>query len=356
VYEWSSAGWVQRGADIDGEAPGDENGRSVALNADGAILAVGAPFNAGNGFGSGHVRVYEWSSAGWVQRGADIDGEAPGDENGWSVALSADGAILAVGAPFNAGNGFGSGHVRVYEWSSAGWVQRGADIDGEAPGDANGGSVALSADGAILAGDGYLNDDGGTSSGHVRVFWWPSSAPPAASSIMVSPGCSAILYEADDFSGAETPIGAGEHTIGSNGGPGAVRLLPRASVASSWEAALESQHGAGSVANYPHDTCRVQCCDETVDAYLDELHRVRELAMLGRDAEAADVAYSLCEGSVDALNLLSGCAAFVAVHNEACQLVAQLETSGDIFGAMPLWHYSSFDADMKDALDEMKSV
>jgi hypothetical protein len=82
VYEWSSAGWVQRGADIDGEAPGDLNGRSVALNADGAILAVGAPFNAGNGAGSGHVRVYEWSSAGWVQRGADIDGEAPGDENG----------------------------------------------------------------------------------------------------------------------------------------------------------------------------------------------------------------------------------------------------------------------------------
>jgi hypothetical protein len=74
------------------------------------------------------------SSAGWVQRGADIDGEAPGDESGF-LALSADGAILAVGAPYNAGNGAGSGHVRVYEWSSTGWVQRGADIDGEAPGE-----------------------------------------------------------------------------------------------------------------------------------------------------------------------------------------------------------------------------
>ena len=44
-----------------------------------------------------------------------IDGEAAGDESGGSVALSADGGRLAVGAPRNDGTGADSGHARVYD-------------------------------------------------------------------------------------------------------------------------------------------------------------------------------------------------------------------------------------------------
>ena len=44
-----------------------------------------------------------------------IDGEAAGDESGFSVALSADGGRLAVGAPSNDGTGADSGHARVYD-------------------------------------------------------------------------------------------------------------------------------------------------------------------------------------------------------------------------------------------------
>ena len=40
--------------------------------------------------------------------GADIDGEAANDHSGWSVALSSDGTILAVGAWLNDGNGYDS--------------------------------------------------------------------------------------------------------------------------------------------------------------------------------------------------------------------------------------------------------
>lgn len=180
-----------------------------------------------------------------------------------------------------------------------------------------------------------------------------SSTPPAASSITVSPGCSAVLYAEYDFSGAKKTVEAGEHTFGNSR---AVRLVPRASTASSWTEALESQHGAGSAANYPYDTCNVQCCDETVDIYLEGLHRTRELAMLGRNGEAADVAYALCEDSLGTLNPLSDCAAFIAVQGEACQMTSLLETSGDIFGAMPMWTYNSFDDDMMDAFDKMKGI
>ena len=49
------------------------------------------------------------------QLGTDIDGEAAKDLSGYSVSLSSDGSIVAIGAAGNDGNGDGSGHVRIYE-------------------------------------------------------------------------------------------------------------------------------------------------------------------------------------------------------------------------------------------------
>ena len=52
----------------------------------------------------------------WTQIGEDIDGEDASDQSGASVALSADGTRLAVGAYVNGGvNGDFSGHARVYD-------------------------------------------------------------------------------------------------------------------------------------------------------------------------------------------------------------------------------------------------
>jgi hypothetical protein len=172
VYNWSGSAWVQLGADINGEAVGDKSGWSTSLSANGDILAIGAPGNDGNGTNSGHVRVYTWSGSGWVQRGADIDGEAAGNESGGSVSLSANGNVLAVGAPYNEGNGYRSGHVRVYAWNGTIWAQRGNDIDGEAAVDVSGASVSLSANGNVLAIGAPYNDENGDGSGHVRVYAW----------------------------------------------------------------------------------------------------------------------------------------------------------------------------------------
>ena len=100
---------AQLGADIDGEAEGDRIGRSVALSGDGTILAVGARYNDASGTSAGHVRVFEWSSGSWSQLGSDIDGEAANDQSGYSVSLSLDGTILAVGASYNDGTGSNAG-------------------------------------------------------------------------------------------------------------------------------------------------------------------------------------------------------------------------------------------------------
>ena len=107
--------------------------------------------------------------------GADIDGEAAYDNSGYSVSLSSDGTTFAIGVSANDGaNGSASGHVRIYAWNGAtsAWEQQGADIDGEAAGDQSGYSVSLSSDGNTVAIGAYLNDDNGTNSGHVRIYWW----------------------------------------------------------------------------------------------------------------------------------------------------------------------------------------
>lgn len=121
--------------------------------------------------------------AAWTKMGSDIDGEATGDNSGFSVASSADGTIIAVGGIFNDGSGNllpDSGHVRVYRYNPskttanslgpAGWDQLGGDIDGEATNDYSGSGVSLSADGTVVAIGANGNDGNGSNTGQVRVY------------------------------------------------------------------------------------------------------------------------------------------------------------------------------------------
>ena len=170
VYEYSSSSWSQLGADIDGEAAGDSSGTSVSMSSDGTIVAIGSPYNDGNGSNSGHVRVYEYSGGSWSQLGTDIDGEAAGDSSGYSVSLSSDGTKVAIGATGNDATDPNGGHVRVYEYSSSSWSQVGADINGDSSGDYSGYSVSMSSDGTIVAIGSPYNDGNGSNSGHVRVY------------------------------------------------------------------------------------------------------------------------------------------------------------------------------------------
>jgi ELWxxDGT repeat protein len=162
--------WQQLGLDIDGEFARDRSGASVSLSADGQTVAIGARFNDGTGRDSGHVRIYRFSNSAWTQIGSDIDGEALGDELGFSVSLSADGQTVAIGAQFNDGTGRDSGHVRIYRFSNNTWTQVGSDIDGEARDDYSGSAVSLSADGNTVAISARGNDGNGTSSGHMRIY------------------------------------------------------------------------------------------------------------------------------------------------------------------------------------------
>ncbi|GAA4273167.1 hypothetical protein GCM10022258_24610 [Aquimarina gracilis] len=152
IYKKNSGTWSQIGNDINGEAIGDWSGYSVSLSGNGTMVAIGAKNNNGrNGKNSGHVRVYKSNAGVWEQVGEDIDGEMQGDWSGYSVSLSQDGTTLAIGAILNSDNGKYSGQVRVYSNESGKWSQVGEDINGKAAKDFFGTSVSLSSDGQKVA-------------------------------------------------------------------------------------------------------------------------------------------------------------------------------------------------------------
>lgn len=180
INDTSVAGpiWTQRGQDIDGEAVGDNFGWSVSVNSAGDVVAIGAINNNGVGASgqmadSGSVRVYDWNGSSWVKRGQDIDGESSLDQFGYSVSVNSSGDRVAIGAPYNDAGGSNSGSVRVYSWNGTSWVKLGQDIDGEAADDNSGWSVSMNDVGDRVAiGAPENNSGGGSSGGQVRVYSW----------------------------------------------------------------------------------------------------------------------------------------------------------------------------------------
>lgn len=176
---FSFSQWSQLGDDIDGASPGGGFGWSTALNADGTVMASGTSQNNDNGTNAGQTRVFDWDGDNWTQRGEAINGTI--DEwTGHSVSLSDDGNTLAIGAVYAENeNNIRSGLVRIYDWDGTAWSQRGNTIFGIGHPqnflDAFGNSVSLSANGNIIAigAPGRAGENNNVfQSGQVSVYQW----------------------------------------------------------------------------------------------------------------------------------------------------------------------------------------
>ena len=147
---------------------GDSFGIGVALSGDGATLAVGADQEDG----SGAVYVFTRNGTAWSQQ-ARLKASNPdtGDSFGWSLALSADGATLAVGAYKEDSSAIGingtqgnnsateSGAVYVFVRDSGTWSQQAyVKASNTGAGDWFGWSVAL-ADGGNTLVVGAIGED-----------------------------------------------------------------------------------------------------------------------------------------------------------------------------------------------------
>ena len=164
VYEWSGTAWVPLGAAIAGVEASAGAGTSIALSAAGDVLAIGSSTSNSAGANSGEVRVLRWNAGTWIPVGAAFGGPI-GSTLGLSVALSADGTRLLAGGPV------GVGTARLYTLAADTWTQTmGPDFGSGAH---TGAAVALSADGRVAAIGAPYADSPANQSGEVRVYDLP---------------------------------------------------------------------------------------------------------------------------------------------------------------------------------------
>jgi lipocalin len=145
VYTRSGGVWTQQGLKLVGtDAAGYEQGFSVALSADGNTAIVGGPGDNGS---IGAAWVYTRSGDVWTQQGLKLVGTGAilDAEQGTSVSLSGDGNTAIVGGPNDNGE---AGATWVFTRSNGVWTQQGSKLVGTAVGNAlQGSSVSLSSDG-----------------------------------------------------------------------------------------------------------------------------------------------------------------------------------------------------------------
>jgi Ni/Co efflux regulator RcnB len=203
VFQFVNDSWQKVGNTITGDKPHDRFGASVAMSADGSRIAIGAPQDTQIDPSKGLVRVFDEPTIGsdWTQIGDDIVGIENVDGFGFSVAMAADGSRIIAGAPFFAADS--RGQVRVFEEPKTGsdWIQVGPDIDGENSREFFGKNVAITAEGSRIAVNG----------GDVRIFQlvndsWPkvgNDINGASDSVAMSADGSRIAIGDRSFRGGE---------------------------------------------------------------------------------------------------------------------------------------------------------
>ena len=155
VFRWNETEWLQMGSDIDGENEDDLFGTSLNLSANGLTLAVGSA-----GINPGYIKIFYYNndSLTWSQIGSNLESEQT-----MSLSLSGTGRYLGIGLPT-------SGNVKLYYWNKYFWKVIGSNIEAESTGDKFGFSISLSGDGHMFAVGAPENEDAGTLNGSTRVF------------------------------------------------------------------------------------------------------------------------------------------------------------------------------------------
>lgn len=178
-YADGRTSWRIQHAVAHGEAAYDGFGFALALSSDGTTLAVGAPANRDY---QGYVRIYQWQDDDeqWALRGDVLRGNMPREFFGWSVDLSSDGRVCAVGVPQsdNSNGVFKAGETRVFRWNGEAWLpMMGQDNDnsvlqGSHEHEQAGQVVQLSGNGLQLAVSAMDYQDSKSNQGYVRMFQW----------------------------------------------------------------------------------------------------------------------------------------------------------------------------------------
>ena len=168
--------WTKVGTDLTGNLLGDQFGEVVCLSADGNTMAVGIPAMGLNSTQEkealkGSVEVYTWNGKSWRVKGEPITSQVANDGFGLALAMSADGNTLIIGAPyFDQEQVYDIGMAQVYEFNGQAWNAASAPFTGYKPEQMLGASVAINADGSVIAMSAPYGELGPESFGEVAVY------------------------------------------------------------------------------------------------------------------------------------------------------------------------------------------
>jgi hypothetical protein len=167
VWVRTAGVWTQQGPKLVGTGGtgvvAAEQGYAVALSADGNTALVGGP---GDNLDAGAVWVWTRSGGVWTQQGAKLVGSGgAASSQGSAVSLSADGNTALIGGP---DDNTQTGAVWVWVRSGTLWTQQGGKLVGSGSVGVSfqGASTALSADGSTALVGGLL-DHGSLGAGWV---------------------------------------------------------------------------------------------------------------------------------------------------------------------------------------------
>ncbi len=162
-------------------------GAAVAISADGALVAVGAPSSAGGGNYRGQAFAYTFAASAWTE---DVLGSGASNfyKIGTAVAVAESGAAGAVAVVAAYDQSGSTGAVYVAARPSAGsWGALTQVAGGAASGDYFGSAVAISADGltVLIGAQGQVRPAGslaGRSTRKIssRYMYTPLNLPTAA--------------------------------------------------------------------------------------------------------------------------------------------------------------------------------
>lgn len=116
VYRYSDefGNWTQLGETLHDTQGAHLIKYSVSLSADGQVLAIGDPGGFEMGTNSGHAHVLRLFEDKWIHVEKELEGTDSGDLFGFDVSISADGNRVAVGAPKSRASGEEVGRAIVF--------------------------------------------------------------------------------------------------------------------------------------------------------------------------------------------------------------------------------------------------
>ena len=294
IYRKGSTGWKHTASFTPPGAsktspshPGPSYGGSLALNAAGTELVVGA---GGVGGGTGAVYTYEQDGSAW-KLSSTLNGTAAGGTFGYGVALTPDGSKLAVLTPFGS-----SPSVTTYHAAATGWVQDGTVTcsNGQCSNFYANSGLAISSSGNTLAVQSF-----GAAAGQAGVFTRHNGKWALAASLPNSFPAGIAMNAAGNevvAASAETPVGGTQKVV--------IRAYQQTSTAWQHTATLKApcvRSGAGTSL-----TCGSAAESMSVNTAGTEVAFSDNLATVHGVEEGQVYLYGLADGKFTAQAVVSG--------------------------------------------------